>query len=172
MKAIVKSALFFLAIVGANATFIASSQSYKMRSAFSNKQNSSFSSSKLSANYSEDKGISLPKWFKKAVVLPVVMAGAMTLQQPDAALADGSRTVGDIAGSGLVFKDTLLVESFDDPKVQGVTLYISNFQRPVVERIKKGFFEDPSSAAVGCARTGKVKIADNINTSKQGEVSL
>ena len=43
----------------------------------------------------------------------------------------GSRTVGQISGSGLVFKDTLVIESFDDPKVRGVTLYVSNFERPL-----------------------------------------
>ena len=50
-----------------------------------------------------------------------------------------------------------------------MTLYISNFQRPITERLRNGFFEDPSSAAVGCAKTGPVKIADNINKSKNGE---
>mmetsp|Transcript_33415 Transcript_33415/g.40470 ORF Transcript_33415/g.40470 Transcript_33415/m.40470 type:complete len:242 (+) Transcript_33415:67-792(+) len=82
---------------------------------------------------------------------------------------DSSRVIGEIQGSGLVFKDTLLVESFDDPKVQGVSLYITNFQRPLAERIQKGFFTDPSAAALGCAKTGPVKIADNIAMGKQGE---
>mmetsp|Transcript_9925 Transcript_9925/g.14045 ORF Transcript_9925/g.14045 Transcript_9925/m.14045 type:complete len:224 (-) Transcript_9925:138-809(-) len=80
-----------------------------------------------------------------------------------------SRVVGEIAGSGIVFKDTLKIESFDDPKVKGVTLYISNFERPLNERLKKDFFSDPSFASVGCAKTGPVAIADNINESKQGE---
>ena len=84
-----------------------------------------------------------------------------------------SRVVGQIAGSGIVFKDTLQVESFADPKVRGVTLYISNFQRPITERFSsaKNFFSDPSSAAVACARTSKnkIEIADNINKSPQGE---
>lgn len=31
-------------------------------------------------------------------------------------------------------QDTLQIESFDDPKVRGITLYISNFQRPLTER--------------------------------------
>lgn len=35
-----------------------------------------------------------------------------------------SRVVGNIQTSGLIFKDTLKVTAFDDPKVQGVTLYI------------------------------------------------
>ena len=82
----------------------------------------------------------------------------------------GSTIVGEIAGSGLVFKDTLVVEQFDDPKVQGVTLYITNFQKPLTEKISKGeMFSDPSYASVSCARTGKVAIADNIALGKQGE---
>jgi len=86
------------------------------------------------------------------------------------ASAGGSTIVGEIAGSGLVFKDTLVVEQFDDPKVQGVTLYITNFQKPLTEKISKGeMFSDPSYASVSCARTGKVAIADNIALGKQGE---
>lgn len=83
-----------------------------------------------------------------------------------------SQVIGQITGSGLVFKDTLQVESFEDPKVRGVTLYISNFQRPINERLSsaKNFFSDPSSAAVACARTGKmVTVADNINKTPAGE---
>ena len=76
--------------------------------------------------------------------------------------ADGARIVGEFQGSGLVFKDTLKVESFDDPKIKGVTLYVSNFERPLTERLSKDFFSDPSDASVGCARTGPVVVADNI----------
>ena len=85
------------------------------------------------------------------------------------ASAAESRLVGEIAGSGIVFKDTLNIESFDDPKVKGVTLYISNFQRPLNERLAKDFFNDPSFASVACAKTGPTAVADNINVSKQGE---
>ena len=35
--------------------------------------------------------------------------------------------------------------------------------------MNKGFFSDPSTASVACAKTGKVAIADNINTSTAGE---
>eukprot|EP00567_Pseudictyota_dubia_P008424 CAMPEP_0197439356 /NCGR_PEP_ID=MMETSP1175-20131217/6118_1 /TAXON_ID=1003142 /ORGANISM="Triceratium dubium, Strain CCMP147" /LENGTH=230 /DNA_ID=CAMNT_0042969259 /DNA_START=152 /DNA_END=844 /DNA_ORIENTATION=+ len=85
------------------------------------------------------------------------------------AVAAESRVVGEIAGSGIVFKDTLTVESFGDPKVKGVTLYISSFQRPLAERIQKDFFSDPGFASVGCAKTGEIQIADNIAIGKGGE---
>ena len=87
----------------------------------------------------------------------------------DALAGGGSRTVGEISASGIFFKDTITVESFNDPKVQGVTLYISNFQRPLNERLQKDFFSDPSTASVGCAKTGPVAVADNIAIGKQGE---
>ena len=51
-----------------------------------------------------------------------------------------------------------------------MTLYISNFQRPLTERLNKGFFSDPSYASVGCAKTAKkVTIADNIAKGTAGE---
>mmetsp|Transcript_13124 Transcript_13124/g.27758 ORF Transcript_13124/g.27758 Transcript_13124/m.27758 type:complete len:227 (+) Transcript_13124:41-721(+) len=83
--------------------------------------------------------------------------------------AEGSRIIGQISGSGLFFKDTLTVESFDDPKVKGVTLYVSNFERPLTERIQKDFFTEPSYASVTAVKTGPIEVADNINKDKGGE---
>jgi hypothetical protein len=39
-------------------------------------------------------------------------------------------------------------------------------------RVAPSFFSDPSSAAVGCAKTGPIQIADNIVTGKEGEVRV
>lgn len=92
------------------------------------------------------------------------------IAQPNEVLAADSRTIGKISGSGLVFKDTLVVESFDDPKVKGVTLYVSNFERPLTERVSKDFFTEPSYASVTCVKNGKdIEIADNIDKSDKGE---
>lgn len=145
----------------------------------------------------------------------VLMFNTVTAN-PLVANAESSRQVGNISASGLVFKDTLVIESFDDPKVQGisilcnihhmknskishansphifffywywctcckkiakpsvyiivgVTLYISNFQRPLTERVQKDFFSDPSSAGVTCVKTGPIKVADNIAIGPEGE---
>ena len=106
----------------------------------------------------------------KAVAAGAMIASSVFFHQPEAALAGGeARIVGEIQGSGLVFKDTLQIESFEDPKVKGVTLYISNFQRPITERLTSNFLADPSYASVGCAKTGRVSIADNIAKGKGGE---
>jgi len=105
-----------------------------------------------------------------ALILFVAASTAAFVPSVQPAVADGSRIVGQLQGSGLVFKDTLTIESFDDPKVQGVTLYVSNFQRPITERFNAAnFLQDPSYASVACAKTGPIKIADNIATAQGGE---
>jgi len=95
---------------------------------------------------------------------------ASSLLAPLQALAIESQVIGQIQGSGLVFKDTLEVERFEDPKIRGVTLYITNFQRPITERLTTSFLQDPSYASVACVKSAPtVAVADNINTSPQGE---
>jgi catabolite regulation protein CreA len=86
------------------------------------------------------------------------------------ATAATSRVVGNLKGSGLLFKDNLQIESFDDPKVRGVTLYIGNFQIPIAERIgTANFFSDPTSASVACVRTGPISVDPTIAKGPGGE---
>ena len=100
--------------------------------------------------------------------LPTALQGSSSLLALPAH-AESARLIGQIKGSGLVFKDTLQVEAFQDPKVKGVYLYVSNFQIPLSERLGGNFFNDPSYASVACARTGKVAIASNIAKGTAGE---
>eukprot|EP00611_Tribonema_gayanum_P002495 TRINITY_DN11862_c0_g1_i1.p1 TRINITY_DN11862_c0_g1~~TRINITY_DN11862_c0_g1_i1.p1 ORF type:complete len:228 (+),score=59.41 TRINITY_DN11862_c0_g1_i1:98-781(+) len=88
---------------------------------------------------------------------------------PDAAIAADKRLVGEIPASGFFFKDTLNVEAFADPKVQGVTLYISDFSRPLAEKIGKMTFSDPSTASMTCIADGPVVLSNDINFSRSGE---
>ncbi|CAM9737998.1 unnamed protein product [Heterosigma akashiwo] len=105
---------------------------------------------------------------EKATAAAALAAALLTagIAAPPALAA---RTVAEIPASGLVFKDTLNVEAFADPKVEGVTLYLSDFTRPITERLQKDFFSDPSSASVTCARTGPMRLADNIERGPKGE---
>jgi len=86
-----------------------------------------------------------------------------------ACAASAERDVGEIPASGLVFKDTIKVTSFEDPKVKGVALYISDFQRPITERLQKNFFSDPTQASVACAKVGKIEMSDDVYKGKEGE---
>ena len=82
------------------------------------------------------------------VVAPALLGvGCLSsIAAPPANAAD-KRQIASITASGLVFKDKLIVDAFADPKVEGVTLYVSDFERPVVERVQKDFFSDPSRGA-------------------------
>jgi hypothetical protein len=74
----------------------------------------------------------LSSFLAGATAVTLGMAGTASEAR---AAEGGSRTIGQISGSGLVFKDTLVIESFDDPKVRGVTLYVSNFERPLTGKL-------------------------------------
>lgn len=107
-----------------------------------------------------------------AVCLSAALATAPLTALPDAAFA-ATRTIGEVSGSGLIFKDVLKVEAFDDPKVQGVQLYLSDFQRPVTEKVMKGdIFSDPSQGGLSCNRAGKVVVSATADRSTAGEEVL
>jgi CreA protein len=65
--------------------------------------------------------------------------------------------------------NTIIVEAVADPKVQGVSCYISRFSRGVIDRLSKGnWFVDPSNSSIACQKTGPVTVGD-IDTSASGE---
>lgn len=93
------------------------------------------------------------------------------LLPPQAALAEDSAgtVIGQIPASGIIFKDIVKVERIDDPKVEGIELYVSSFQRPITDRLLGDFFSDPAQASVTCVKTGSMKVAADIDTSQEGE---
>lgn len=99
----------------------------------------------------------------------VLLSAALAVGPPQAAIAD-ARIVGEVQGSGLVFKDTLRVENFLDPKVKGVQLYLSDFQRPVTEKLAKGdIFSDPTNGGLSCSHRGNVVVSLSASRDKGGE---
>lgn len=80
--------------------------------------------------------------------------------------------IGEIPASGLIFKDIVKVSRFSDPKVEGVELYVSDFQLPMTERLTQGdIFSDPLSSSVTCVQTGPIKLDPSIKAENtlQGE---
>lgn len=59
--------------------------------------------------------------------------------------------------------------AFQDPKVEGVTIYLADFERPINEKLAKDFFDDPTSTSLTCARATNIKVGD-ISKDLQGEV--
>ena len=50
-------------------------------------------------------------------------------------------TAAKFGTSGIIFKDTLEVEALEDPKVEGITIYVSRVKRPMVDKMRHGFFQ-------------------------------
>ena len=111
----------------------------------------------------------LPSLPSPVVHAAAALALSASLATAPPALAD-ARVIGEVQGSGLVFKDTLRVEAFADPKVTGVQLYLSDFQRPVTEKLAKGdIFSDPSQGGFACGARGKVSVSAAASRDKGGE---
>ena len=103
---------------------------------------------------------------KKALAPALLSAGCLSSTFAPPANAADKRQIASITASGLVFKDKLIVDAFADPKVEGVTLYVSDFERPVVERVQKDFFSDPSR---GAAQMNHPHTIDATSMSPQAE---
>lgn len=63
----------------------------------------------------------------------------------------------------------IIIETVSDPKVEGVTCYVSYFERGVIDRLQKGnWFEDPSNSSIDCRQTGPIVLGD-IDMDESGE---
>ncbi len=89
----------------------------------------------------------------------------------DVALAVQSREIASIPTSGFIFKDTLKIHAIQDPQVSGVTLYLSDFARPLTEKLTGGdFFNDPSGSSLACAQTRPVTLSQTVlRSGSEGE---
>ena len=62
--------------------------------------------------------------------------------------------------------DKVVIDGFDDPKVQGVSCWVSRARKGGVKGAL-GLAEDPSDASIACRQTGPITIKDKL---KEGEV--
>jgi len=107
------------------------------------------------------------------ITKPLAVSALMTtLCFPMNSIASDTREVGNMATSGFFFKDTLKISGFEDPKIDGITLYLADFERPINEKLAKDFFDDPSSSSLTCAQTGPIdreKIYKSVSLDPSGD---
>lgn len=58
------------------------------------------------------------------------------------------------------------VEAFDDPKVEGITCYLSRADAGGFKSIV-GLDEDPSDASVNCKQVGPIRVTDELDEGEQ-----
>ena len=99
-----------------------------------------------------------------------ILGSSMILLSSSTVTLANSKVVGEIATSGIVFKDTLKIQSFRDPKLKNIVIYLSDFERPITEKLSNNFFDDPSSSSITCVKVGDVSLSDSkIDESSGGE---
>ena len=96
---------------------------------------------------------------------------AMTVLVFSAALAASVASAKEIGSVSTVFKalganDKIVVEAFDDPKVAGVTCYLSRAKTGGIKG-SLGVAEDTSDASIACRQVGPIRIVEAL---KDGEV--
>jgi CreA protein len=86
------------------------------------------------------------------------------------AFADGV-SVGEVSTTFnlLSANDKVIVERYDDSKVQNASCYVS-YAKTGGWKGMIGIAEDPSRFSIACRATGPVKIIGNIDRSKDGEL--
>ncbi len=74
----------------------------------------------------------------------------------------------ELTSTKLLFPDKVIVHAFDDPKVKGVTCYLSVVETGGVKGAI-GLAEDPNQTSIACRQTGEI-VVGSIERSKEGEV--
>lgn len=115
------------------------------------------------------------RWAAAAAVIVGLWAGAAS---PAEAFLPGlpgfgksGEIIGEFQASGMVFKDTLDVERITDPKVDGVTLYQTDFSKTALDKMMQGniIASDSASSGLACIANGPVLISKDMNKGKEGE---
>jgi CreA protein len=87
-------------------------------------------------------------------------------------LAEETKEVGHVntalTNLGLTRSHRVVVERFDDPKVRGVSCYISQARTGGLSGMV-GLAEDPARFGLNCTATGPVQVAENARRGDRGE---
>ena len=105
---------------------------------------------------------------------PYAAAAALLLVAAAAgpAAAEETKEIGHVntalTNMGLTRSHRVVVERFEDPKVQGVSCWISQARTGGLAGMV-GVAEDPARFGLSCAATGPVRVADSARRGERGE---
>lgn len=86
-------------------------------------------------------------------------------------LAMAEERIGEVSTTFRVIgpNDKVIVDRYDDPKVENVSCYISRAQTGGVSGAV-GLAEDPSRFSISCRAVGPIRILSEISDDEEGEV--
>lgn len=104
--------------------------------------------------------------------LPALLLAGVLATLPSLAPAEETKEVGYVntalTNLGLTRSHRVVVERFDDPKVRGVSCWISQARTGGLSGMV-GLAEDPARFAISCAATGPVQISPEARRGERGE---
>lgn len=88
-----------------------------------------------------------------------------------AATAQAQQRVGEVSTTFRFVgpNDKIVVERYDDPKVENVSCYLSRADTGGLSGMV-GLAEDPARFSIACRATGKPRIVKDIDRSRDGEI--
>jgi CreA protein len=88
-----------------------------------------------------------------------------------AAAAQAQQRVGEVSTTFRFVgpNDKIVVERYDDPKVENVSCYLSRADTGGLSGMV-GLAEDPARFSIACRATGKPRIVKDIDRSRDGEI--
>ena len=92
-----------------------------------------------------------------------LLAGLLLLSTPALAAADDPVRIGDVSTTFRVVgrNDRIVVDRYDDPRVQGVSCYLSRAETGGLKG-SVGLATDPSRFSIACRATGPVTVPDKL----------
>lgn len=98
-----------------------------------------------------------------------LIAGAMLVLSAMPAMAQ--TRIGEVSSTFRMIgpNDKIVVDRYDDPKVQGVSCYLSRAETGGIGGAL-GISEDPSRFSIACRATGPIRITGTIDRGRNGEV--
>lgn len=102
---------------------------------------------------------------------PIITAFAFVMLAFHASPALAQERVGEVSTTFRIVgpNDKVVVERFDDPKVENASCYVSRADTGGLSGWV-GLAEDPSRFSIACRATGPVSIIGDIDRTRKGEV--
>lgn len=92
-----------------------------------------------------------------------VLAGSIALVPVH--VASANEKIAEFATSGFIFKDTVQVVQLSDPEIEGVSIYYTDYNRSIQEKLASDPFADPSQSSISCVPAGPV-VVPNLSSVK------
>ena len=78
-----------------------------------------------------------------------------------------TRLLSEFSTSGIIFKDTLRVTAISDPKLPAISIFLTDYEKPVTEKFLS--FDDPATSSITCVRTAHIDSTSTKGLSNEGE---